>query len=148
MPKLKFRPITWADAGPLYAWRHDPETVKWSIKPPPTWDQHLRWLNRIISGAGNDPHEPPPYEIYRMGMLGEFPVVTVSVNGTEVSITTNPYLRKYGLATQALEHIKSFGLKLTATIKKDNEASIRLFTKCGFCETARKEGFILMEWTP
>lgn len=146
---LTFTPLTWADAGPLYVWRNDPATVKWSLNPPPTWDEHLRWLNKVIAGTEGDPRERPLYRIYRMGYMDPTtPVVTVSVNITEVSITTNPCFRKHGFATEALRHVQSFGLNLEATIKKGNEASIRLFSKCGFCETARHNDLILMEWTP
>lgn len=146
---LTFTPLIWADAGPLYVWRHDPETQMWSLKLPPTWDEHLRWMNKVISGVGDNPHEPPPYEIYRMGRLRDIPAVIVSVKEMEVSITTNPHFRKYGLATKAIKHIQSFGLKLTATIKAGNEASLKLFAKCGFLpQVDQKDSIIIMEWTP
>lgn len=138
---LIFRPIQWQDAAPLYVWRHDPETVKWSLKPPPTWDEHLRWMNEVISidKSGID-------KIW-MG-IETIPVVTISLNQGYINIMTNPCLRKQGFATKALLWMRDPPQKLRAIVKKDNEASLRLFSKCNFKYISYNTDTLTMEWTP
>lgn len=142
---LTFRPLQWADAGPLYVWRHDPITVKWSLNPPPTWDEHLRWANGVISHTQETP-------LVFIGLLfNNIPIVCISKNGDKsINIMTNPHFREKGFATEAIKYMQKYVTekKLYAVIKKDNEASLRLFAKCGFKYSNYGEDTLTMEWNP
>lgn len=140
---LTFTSVTWADAGPLYVWRHDPETVKWSIHPPPTWEEHLVWLNQIISSRREWIWVGRMFPIFP-----RVPVVCVSSIDGEVNVTVNPYYRNQGVGTKAIQHLQSYNEPLKATINIDNEVSIRLFAKCNFHQIDQEKKFILLEWTP
>ena len=139
---LTFRPRNWTDAAPLYVWRHDPETVKWSINPPPTWDEHLNFMNHAISVD----------TVKRwMGCMEEVSIVAVGLweNGN-VDVMVNPDMRGLGYGFDAIKYLKLYHNKnLTALIKADNEASIQLFTKCGFKKVGIEIGdLMLWRWTP
>ena len=141
---LTFRPVQWIDAAPLYVWRHDLETVKWSLKPPPTWDEHLEWMNEVITRLGQ----------VLIGEVVNTPMVCISRN-PGVNIMTNPCSKRAGFATEALKFLQyKCPDHLKAIIKADNEASIQLFTKCGFkryfSHPAQNMNapIITMEWTP
>lgn len=144
---LTFRPLQWQDVGPLYVWRHDPETVKWSLKPPPTWDEHLQYINSVISHASD-------VTVMFVGYFLNIPVVCVSRDDDfEVNIMVNPPFRRRGFATEALEWLQAYFPvgPLDAVIKKDNEASVHLFTKCGFkyaTYQGRPDDILVMEWNP
>lgn len=138
---LTFRPVTWTDACPLYTWRHDEETIKWSLKPPPTWDEHLRWMNEVISSPS----------LQRIGVMGSIPVVAAQWLPDGIRVMTNPLQRGKGFATEAIKHFQEQLDYLVAIIKFGNEASMNLFKKCGFMivsynNVGQPNETITMEW--
>lgn len=142
---LTFRTLRWEDAAPLYVWRHDPETVKWSINPPPTWDEHLTFMNAVMS------KESDVTVMFIGSILGTIPVVCVSRNDDRgVNVMVNPHFRKRGFATEALQFIQKYfpSDQLIALIKNGNEASLKLFVKCGFKYADYRDDYLMMEWTP
>lgn len=138
MPKLKFRPITWADAGPLYVWRTDPETAKWSFTPSPTWDQHLRWLCRELA----DWPDRTFVGITKLGM----PVCMIALNEGEINIMVHPQLRRQGYAKQAIEWAQSREDRLLAKVLIGNTAGLKLFASCGFDIVDTELDYVIMQW--
>lgn len=140
MNKLLFRPMTWEDAGPLFVWRCDRDTVAASFRDPPTWEQHLDWMNATLIDWPNR---------HYMGMtkLG-MPVVTVSINSdNEVSLMVHPGLRRQGFAKQALQWAQTTHELLTAKVKIGNTAGLKLFTACGFeIVDADDPVFVVLFW--
>ena len=143
---MNVRHLNWLDAGPLFIWRHDLETVKWSSNPPPTWEEHLRWLNAAISidGMNNWIVEDD----------GGVPVATISlyigfiyyrIEIGEVDVMVNPTLRRRGWATKAIKWLQENYSHLRATIKVGNESSFALFRRCGF-NVVNISDNIVMEW--
>ena len=137
MIKLKFRPVTWADAGPLYVWRTDPDTARHSFTPVPTWDNHLRWLSQELL----DNH------VYigetKLGM----PVCMVAVSDSaEVSIMVHPGLRCQGFARQAIAWLQEDHSTLFAKVLVGNTAGLKLFAACDFNIVAAELDFVLLEW--
>ncbi len=134
---LTFRPLQWIDALPLYVWRTDPETVKWSLNPPPTWEEHLGWMNKSLSA--------PP--IHWMGIhdMGNSTVM-VSADQGVINIMTNPELRCFGYGYEAILFMQAQWIFLTARIMFGNTASLKLFTKCGFQIEDMDDKCIIMEW--
>lgn len=134
------RPVQWTDAAPLYVWRTDVETKKWSTTPPPTWDAHIRWLNSKLSA---------PHSLY-IGEHDGLPVVALELRGDVVNIMTNPAERRKGYAAEAIRFAQRTARHLVAHIKFGNTASLKLFAKCGFVIVATGEhnggAYITMEW--
>lgn len=119
--EINFRNLEYKDFWALFAWRHDPETVKWSFNPPPTAAQHGEWFNQNV----NNPH------IYMGEVVGD-QIVTVNVKDGSVGVTVNPLWRNKGIGTQAIRFLQSKYDKLKAEVMYDNSASMHLFNKCGF----------------
>lgn len=136
---VNFRNLEYKDFWALFAWRHDPETVRWSFQPPPTAQQHGEWFNRNVDNP----------DIF-MGEAAGDPVVTVNVKDGSVGVTVNPLWRGKGIGTQAIRFLQSRYDKLKAEVIYDNSASMSLFNKCGFKITRMKKNSdraaMVLEW--
>lgn len=135
---LTFRPLQWIDAMALFVWRTDPETVKWSLNQPPTWEEHLRWMNKEVASSWATLyigcHDPGT------------PVVVVSYLNQDINITVNPEVRQKGYGAEAIRFVQNRLDHLTARIILGNTASLKLFSKCGFQITDMDDKGIIMEW--
>lgn len=120
---IHFRPVAWADAEPLFVWRNDVNTKQASFKDPPTWEQHLRWLNQELSRWPDSTF---------IGCLAGRPVVMIAIRDGEINIMTNPCLRGQGYAKQAVHWAQSLNNRLVAKVKVGNTVALKLFHGCGF----------------
>ena len=135
---ITVRFATLRDAEDLFQWRNELETRMASQNcAEVVWDQHLSWLTAVL--------EDPQRFLYVSSRVGAdkstIGMCRFDVEGAraEVSINLNPDFRGRGLAQSILqESISRFAqdrgevLRLTATIRPSNTASVRIFTESGF----------------
>ena len=137
---ITVRFATLSDAEDLFQWRNELETRMASQNCAEVeWDQHLSWLAAVL--------EDPQRFLYVGSRVGADKTTVgmcrFDVEGegasAEVSINLNPDFRGRGLAQSILqESINRFAqdrgeaLRLTATIRRSNTASVRIFTEIGF----------------
>jgi RimJ/RimL family protein N-acetyltransferase len=144
---LQVRRATETDKRDLLSWRNDPATVAASVSSVPVpWSEHAAWFEGILADRE------------RALYVGEFDDNSDKVGmcrfdldewGTsaEVSINLNPVHRGKKLSAALLmASIQAFraefgALSLTATIRADNVASIRLFSSAGFTPKASEGEF-------
>ena len=129
--EIRLRHAEENDAHLLLQWRNDPTTAKNSINQNPiTWEDHKAWLDASLKRE--DRH-------IMIGVIGEdHPIGTIRfdklIDGYEVSIIIEPYLRTSGMGKTLLRKgIELFGNNdLFATIRGDNVASLIIFLSSGF----------------
>lgn len=135
----------------LLAWRNDPQTRAASLQNTLVTPQaHASWFERVLADADRSvligelsPGEPNSDN--RIGMVR----FDHAESRTEVSINVNPHFRGRGLGRELLraalrEHAtRTASSMLTATIRVDNAASIRLFEGAGF---VRASGDVSTSW--
>jgi RimJ/RimL family protein N-acetyltransferase len=147
---LAMRPARIDDAERLWSWRNDPETRRASHNTEYIErDHHMRWFESCM--ARND-------RIMLIAELHGEPIGTVRFDKRadsylEVSINIAPQARAKKLGAACLREACNFVLAkepagFHAEIRLDNAASIRIFEQCGFCEFARKGGFLLFRRDP
>lgn len=144
---LQVRRAAEADKRDLWSWRNDPATVSASISSVPvSWPAHEVWFEGILADS-----ERALY-VGELGDTGDKVGMCrfdLDEKGTlaEVSINLNPVHRGKKLSPALLvAAIQAFraefgGLSLTATIRADNVASIRLFSSAGFTPEASEGEF-------
>ncbi len=130
------RAATWADADLLYAWATDPITRAASFSPGPiTPEDHRRWLRAIL----RDPQ--------RRLLLAQAGTVRLARDGEAavVSIAVAPGCRGRGEGRRLLDALiawaaaTGFCRRLTAWVRHDNPASLRLFAAAGFAPLANSQ---------
>jgi len=144
-PTLIARTATPADSRDLFEWRNDAQTraASRSIEPV-MWEQHELWFTGVLA----DKHR----ELYIVERVADSEAVGMcrfdeGEGGlTEVSINLNPAFRGRGLSVGVLvAAIEKFrdggGGALTATVRPENTASIRVFEKAGFRRSASTPEF-------
>ncbi len=131
---LRLRPARLDDAERLFCWRCDPATSMASFGPPPTWEEHVGWLNRRLGDLHCD---------LRILEFEERPAGTVRLDRCvrrswgrlcEVSIAIAPDCRGRGLGKAALALARELKpvAPLVARVKRGNIASRRLFLSAGY----------------
>lgn len=134
---VRLRRATEADAEVIREWRNDPATRAMSIDQDPVpLPQHLAWFHRALE----DPHRVlliAEQEGTPVGMC-RFDVAEDGAQA-EVSINLAPERRGRGLgsavlsgALRALVETGSGIRRVTAVIRPENVASVRLFESLGF----------------
>jgi RimJ/RimL family protein N-acetyltransferase len=141
---VRVSPIGRGDLELLLAWRSNPDIYRHFRRQsgPLDWDEHVRWFES----------RPPerhdflvPYSGRRVGV--------VSVDKMdEVGIYLGDHsARGQGVATAALNWLCArFNERapLFAEIHENNEASNRLFERCGFRRTGRENGWLQYAYDP
>ena len=129
---------TEADSADLWRWRNDEQTRAMSLSHDSVgWEAHNAWFNRSL--------ESRLRHVY-VGRLGDLKIgmcrfdLNAQANEAEVSINLNPDAREMRLSAPLLAAaIETFWHEvradLTATVKRQNLASIKCFTRCGFALT-------------
>lgn len=149
-PRVALRPATVDDAARLLAWRNDPETRARSLDGEVVAPAaHEAWLARALAS---------PTRAVLVAEEGGAPVGTVRLDdgahgALEVSLTVAPEARGRGLGAALLRAAEDAarargGVRLTATIKHDNAASILAFKRAGyyaFAEAAGRPGLLVCE---
>jgi pseudaminic acid synthase len=131
---VRLRNATMEDSEQLRAWRNDPVTRQMSIHTAEvSASEHADWLQKALAS---------PERSVLMAETGDGTVGVVrldrqSSRQAEVSLTLAPSNRGKGLSASVLQAAESFArqrgdVRLLATIKVDNEASIRAFKRAGY----------------
>jgi pseudaminic acid synthase len=138
-PPLRLRRATADDAERLLEWRNDPHTRAMSLNDAVVSKaDHAQWLARTLQAEDR---------LLFIAELDGDPVGTVRLDrhrarSWEISITLAPHARGKTLATPLLRVAESDGRAhgaalFTATIKPENEASVRAFKKAGYYSFVR-----------
>lgn len=126
MVDIELRPVRVQDLELLLAWRSNPVVYEEfrEQEGPLDWEGHLEWFATRPEGRRDLIIE---HDGRRVGVVGLSEDKEVSIYVGEVSLWGE------GVATTALrDAVKRFGDGLHARIHRDNEASKRLFERCGF----------------
>ena len=123
------------DAHLLWTWANDAVTraASFSTEPIP-WSDHVAWLENALS----DPHTTIYIVVANGANLGQIRFAPSEDKAAEVSIALAPEWRGKGLATPSLR--RACGTYAAATgctefvafARRENERSIRAFTRAGF----------------
>lgn len=130
------RLATSEDSRDLWIWRNDPVTRAMSITTEEVaWDVHTKWYEKSLSNPNRLLFIGTAADNNKIGMC-RFDL-DEEKDCAEVSINLNPHHRGQKLSepflTCAIELFrKNHAVPLKATIRKNNTASIRCFTKTGF----------------
>lgn len=138
---LMLRPVEFSDAPMLYRWRFlDKESVANSLSPTTaSASEHIGWLcERLAKGfpmwIGMNFQTP-------VGYIGFFPYSSAQ---HFVSLVVAPEHRRKGfgqtIVSRAVAALPPPPLPCIAEIRNENEASKKIFTRCGFSliEESRK----------
>lgn len=135
------------DSKVIWEWRNNSHTREMSIDSNfVNWDDHEVWFEKSLNNKNR---------FLYVGSHLEFKGILVGMsrfdfnehsNSAEVSINLNPDMRNKGLSAPLLlasiEEFKKYKKSLlTATVKKENLASIKCFEKCGFQLVRQDEVF-------
>lgn len=132
---MRLRAATRDDSKLLFAWRNHPSIREISTHSDPIlWESHQQWFNKVMADANR-----PLYIAEQAG--SEVGVIRFDIDDTqaEVSLYLAPDLNGRGLGTQLLLlgeqkllQERPNILKVVATVLAGNEASHRLFRRCGY----------------
>ena len=132
---MKIKDADNSDSFDIFEWRNDPISCQMFVSNKKvTLEEHKKWIESSLSN--------PLRKIY-IGILKDEKVgicrfdIDSKLTSAEVSINLNPNMRGKNLSYQLLsESIKTYKktnqIRLTATIKKENKASLIIFQKCSF----------------
>jgi RimJ/RimL family protein N-acetyltransferase len=132
---MLIRAANLSDLQDIFEWRNDSFSRSMSLSSESvSLNEHIDWYKRSLK----NPHR----KIY-IGSINELKVGVArfdfdkDAGKSEVSININPLLRGKGFGSTLLSksisvHKKSNNATLIATVKKENDSSLRIFSKCGF----------------
>ena len=124
-----------SDLQDIFEWRNDSFSRSMFLSSESvSLNEHIDWYKRSLK----NPHR----RIY-IGSINELKVGVVrfdfdeDAEQSEVSININPLLRGKGFGFTLLSksisvYKKSNNTALIATVKRENDSSLRIFSKCGF----------------
>lgn len=127
-PRVSLRPVTLADSDLLWRWRNEPETRRWfgDSRAVPLHKHEVWFATRFV--------DPAPWWV---ALVDGVPAGVVRFDGGdghyEVSVLVIPEYRKQGIGKAMLEKACA-GTRsvIHATILPGNDASEKLFHRCGF----------------
>ena len=132
---MKIKDADNSDSLDIFVWRNDPISCQMFLSNKKvTLEEHKKWLESSLNN--------PLRKIY-IGILKDEKVgicrfdIDSKLTSAEVSINLNPTMRGKSLSYQLLSdsietYKKTNQIRLTATIKKENKASLIIFQKCSF----------------
>lgn len=125
-------------ATDMYNLRHSDDVSKFSTNPPPTWNQHLAFVDSVINKKA--------LPVYVATIDDKFVgCVSRSMEGY-VNIMVSAVKRNMGIGRKLLRHMQAYGHTLNARIHCRNIASIRLFESCEFVWTGYDNSWNVYEW--
>jgi RimJ/RimL family protein N-acetyltransferase len=135
-----------ADSGDIWRWRNDATTRAMSLSTAEiSWDAHAAWFAQALADASRRFYVAE-VDGAKVGMC-RFDLAHDGASA-EVSINLNPDLRNQGwgaplLAAGIARFRQDFPVTITATIRPDNAASQRIFSRCGFVQVDNdgRDGF-------
>ena len=137
--KLNLRSVTMEDSDILLKWRNDSQTRKASINVREVKkEEHVQWLHDALQNKNR--------KIYLAEKNGEL-VGTVRADYVdlihELSWTIAPNMRGGGLGNiMVAEIVNQLATKVTAKIKKENKASIRIAEYVGMVFEKEEQGVL------
>lgn len=143
--QIEFRKATKNDADRLLEWRNDPLTRQYSFHTEVVdRETHLRWLDQILQN---------PYSTLYIIHIDGIPAASLRADRnlegeTELSWTVDPNHRGKGIGKALLIEARSFikGI-LTAQIKRENKASIKMAEAAGFTQIQESNGVLFYRST-
>lgn len=142
---MRFRPATMADGEALLAWRNDPATRAAAINTGEVGrNEHFAWLARALADPGRRLLMAEEEDGAVFGMLR----FDRRDGAWEVSINLAPSARGRGMGGRVLaKGIACFlaetgPVLLLATVREENQASRRIFERCGFRLTGSGAGLL------
>ena len=134
--KIIIAAATRDDSRDVWTWRNDPQTRAMSVATEEvSWHEHAAWYESSLDDRNRFLYVGRLALDEKVGMC-RFDV-DASTATAAVSINLNPKMRGRKLSQQLLAAaISAFWkvrrMRLVATIKRQNTASIRCFSSCGF----------------
>ncbi|MBE3024361.1 GNAT family N-acetyltransferase [Janthinobacterium sp. GW458P] len=147
---MKIKDADINDSLDVFTWRNDPVSCQMFISNNVvTLEEHKKWFESSLTNQLR--------KIY-IGIVNEGKVgicrfdTDKKMSGAEVSINLNPSMRGKNLAYDFLansieKYRTSNTIKLTATIKKENKASLRIFERYGFIKIDEDDNFFYLTRT-
>lgn len=136
---VTLRPATLDDATALLEWRNDPETRRMSLSSDiVSPSEHAAWLSTSLTST----ERLLFVALIDGSSVGQVRLDAKGAGTYEVSITIAPHCRGRGLAARALvaaeQEARGHGItRLEATIRPENEASVRAFKRASYYGFAR-----------
>ena len=132
---MKIKDADNSDSLDIFEWRNDPISCQMFVSNKKvTLEEHKKWFE----SSQNNPLRKIYIGIYTDEKVGicRFDIDS-KMTSAEVSINLNPTMRGKNLSYQLLSdsietYKKTNQIRLTATIKKENKASLIIFQKCSF----------------
>jgi len=139
---VTLRPAAIGDMEALWAWRNDPATREASLDNRPIpWEGHASWFQDTLASEDRLILIGEETARGRVGMVR----FDIDARGdAAVSINLDPASRGMGLGTALLRAAIEWasctipGATLHAVVRLSNNASLALFTNCGFAEVSRE----------
>jgi UDP-2,4-diacetamido-2,4,6-trideoxy-beta-L-altropyranose hydrolase len=130
---VRLRPATLADGHKLWEWQTLSGIRRFARNPRvPAWPEHLAWLKQRLGDLGS---------LLNIVLVDEIPAGVLrldrQVGGAfEVSILVDPAVQGKGIAHAALRAARRLlpSVPFQAEVHRDNVASRRLFSSCGYQE--------------
>lgn len=145
---IQFRFVTTHDTSLLFEFVNEAESLKWKIRTTKAigWNEHKKWLTLRL----NDPNCAMWIIVVDELDAGQLRLDKSSCN-VEVDIYIAPNFRRKNIASQALAHAINYarsqwrGVPVTANVKSQNHASVKLFTKAGFLPKGMADQVLRLE---
>ena len=141
---MRLRRATMDDALDVLAWRNDPHTIAMS-KTPGVLDRasHMAWFARAVRSEDR---------VIFIALEADMKLGMVRFDRTGdawlVSINVAPEQRGTGYGSRLLNdaielfHSLAGDISILAEVKCGNEASLRIFERCGFVREVDKDGWL------
>jgi RimJ/RimL family protein N-acetyltransferase len=132
---IHLRPAVDSDASLLFKFVNEPDSLAWKIRTAAliSWDEHTKWLELRLKN-----HNCRIWIIVLDNTAVGQIRLEKSDHTVEIDIYVAQQFRKQNIASQALSFAVKCsqsrwrGLPLSALVKPNNNASIKLFEKAGF----------------
>lgn len=130
---VRLRPATLADGHKIWEWEVIPGIRRFARNPKvPAWPEHLAWLKQRLGDADS---------LLNIVLFDEIPAGVLRLDrqadgAFEVSILVDPTVQGKGIAQAALRAARRLlpSVPFQAEVHRDNAASRRLFSNCGYQE--------------
>ena len=132
--ELRFREVNQSDCRLLFEWANDPVVRQSSFSDKPIeYDDHAKWFEQKLKEEAvkmilfHDGDVPAGLARFENG-----------AGGVEIHFTVAPEYRGRGIGTEIIKKGVEYcegkwpGARLVAHVKDSNEASIKIFERCGF----------------
>ncbi len=153
---LTLRTAQLSDWARLLAWRNDPETRRAFVQTEPvTLSQHMQWLRETIAAddralfIATDAQHGADVGTSRLDLR---PTDLSGFRTCDISITVDPRHRRRGYAVKLINAAIAatpgeWGVRrVVASIRVENEASLRAFVACGFAVASKDHSFVTLEF--